>query len=155
MESAAHKYYGIIIAIFLFLIVWFVVWLRNKNDIGPYNFDALNATGAFEKFLQVYIDIFKFVLGLASGSIVLLIGSSSFRQSGNLPSSFTSPLFLLTASILYGILLMLFLSINYESYRHNEAPYTKFRYTRNVALGYSSLLSFIFGYIWLIYIATA
>jgi hypothetical protein len=135
--------------------MWILIWFYKRNEQGSYDFDAQGETGAFEKFLQTYIDIMKFILGLATGSIVLLIGSSSFRESGLLPSSFASPLFLLTASILYGILLIVLLPLNYESYRHKTLPYTKFRYTRNLALGYSSLMCFLLGYGWLIFIVTS
>jgi hypothetical protein len=135
--------------------MWLIVWFIKRNEQGPYAFDALGERRAFEKFLQTYIDIMKFILGLASGTIVLLVGSSSFRSSGLLPASFSSPLFLLTASILYGILLMVFLASNYESTRHKTTDYTKFMYTRNLALGYSSLMCFLIGYVWLIFIATS
>jgi hypothetical protein len=135
--------------------VWLIVWLCKIKEKGPYRFDPLGEAGAFEKLLQTYIDISKFILGLASGSIVLLIGFSSFRESGLLPPSFASPLFLLTASVLYGILLMVLLTLNYESYKHKTADYTKFKYTRNLALGYSSLICFLVGYVWLIFIVTS
>lgn len=154
MDRIINDFYGIIVAASLFFIIWLLVWLSKKSGEGPYSFDALGDTGAFEKLLQIYIDISKFILGLASGSIVLLVGFSSFRQSGHLPSSFASPLFLLTASILFGILLMVFLTMNYESYRHKTLPYTKFMYTRNLALGFSSLMCFCIGYVWLILIVT-
>jgi len=50
---------------------------------------------SFEKILLVYLDIAKFILGLAAGGIVLVIGSSTFGQSKALPSGYASPLFLL------------------------------------------------------------
>ena len=120
--------------------------------MATFDFDAQGEKGAFEKFLAVYLDLSKFLLGLASGSIVLLVGSSALRKSEHLPVSFASPLFLLTWSIFYGILFMIFLTTNYEAYRHKTSPYTRFKYTRNVAFGYSSLLCFCIGYIWLIFI---
>jgi len=155
MSFIIRKFIGIIISAGLFLLIWLIVEVCKRKEKGPYNFDALGQAGAFEKFLQTYIDIMKFILGLASGSIVLLIGFSSFRKSGLLPASFAPPLFLLTASILYGILLMVLLAINYESYCHKTKPYTKFMYTRNLALGYSSLMCFLIGYVWLILIVTS
>ena len=147
------KFSGIFVSVTLFFFVWLIVWLSKKNKIGPFKFDPPGQKGDFEKFLQTYTDIAKFVIGLASGSIVLLVGSSSFRQSGQLPSSFASPLFILTASILYGIFFMVFITLNYEAYRH-KVDYTMFMYTRNLALDLSSLLCFIIGYIWLVFIVT-
>jgi hypothetical protein len=128
--------------------------LGTKGKGSSFEFDARGEPGAFEKLLATYLDILKFVLGLASGSIVLLVGSSTLRKSEHLPTSFASPLFLLTSSILYGILFMIFLTTNYESYRHKTSPYTKFMYTRNLALGYGGLFCFCIGYAWPIFIVT-
>lgn len=121
---------------------------------NSFDFDAEGESGEFEKRLTSYIDISKFILGLASGSIVLLVGSSALRKAESLPTYFASPLFLLALSILYGILFMAFLTTNYEAYRHKTYDYTKFKYTRNAALGYSSLFCFCIGYAWLIFIVT-
>ena len=154
MPYQLNGFWGIIISVALFLVVWFFVWLGKIKQKGPFAFDPKGEPGAFEKLLQIYLDIMKFLLGLASGSIVLLVGSSALRESELLPAEFASPLFILAASILYGLLLMVFLTTNYESYRHGTVDYSKFMYTRNLALGFSSLLSFCIGYIWLIYVVT-
>lgn len=145
---------GIVVGAAVLLIMWLLAYLGTKGKGSLFEFDARGEPGAFEKLLAPYLDILKFVLGLASGSIVLLVGSSALRKSGHLPSSFASPLFLLTVSILYGILFMVFLTTNYESYRHKTSPYTRFMYTRNLALGYGSLFCFCIGYAWLIFIVT-
>ncbi|SRR6266702_4636052 len=118
------------------------------------NFDAGGEGGAFEKLLATYLDLTKFVLGLAAGSVVLLVGSSAFRPEGRLLSSFASPLFLLAMSIFYGILFMVRLTTHYEAYRHETAPYTRFKYTINQACGYGSLVCFLVDYCWLIFIVT-
>ncbi|MGO9254810.1 MAG: hypothetical protein ACLQU1_00695 [Bryobacteraceae bacterium] len=53
----------------------------------------------------MYLDIAKFVLGLAAGSIVLLAGSLNFSQSnGRTPKPFAPPLFLVAMSVVYGVL---------------------------------------------------
>jgi hypothetical protein len=146
---------GIVVGVAV-VIMWLLALacLVTKGKGGPFDFDAQGESGAFEKLLATYLDILKFVLGLASGSIVLLVGSSALRKSEHLPSSFASPLFLLTMSILYGIFCMVLLTGNYEAYRHKTSPYTRFKYTRNLALGYSSLSCFCIGYVWLIFIVT-
>ncbi|HUK25314.1 MAG TPA: hypothetical protein VLV49_12100 [Terriglobales bacterium] len=65
-------------------------------------------------------------------------------------------LLLLTCSIVYGILFMVFEVFNYETYRHHpgEGTYTRFKYARNQALGFGALGCFCAGYIWLIVILT-
>ena len=147
-------FYGIVVGAAVLVIMWLLACFGTKGKGSSFEFDARGESGAFEKLLATYLDILKFVLGLASGSIVLLVGSSALRKSEHLPSSFASPLFLLTVSILYGILFMVFLTTNYEAYRHKTSPYTRFKYIRNLALGYGSLFCFCIGYAWLIFIVT-
>jgi len=140
---------GIWVGIAVLIIMWGIAYWRLKK--GPFDFDARGEAGTFEKLLTFYNDILKFILGLASGSIVLIVG---LRKSEQLPSSFASPLFLLALSIIYGIICMIFLTTNYEGYRHKTAPYTRFKYSRNIAFGYSSFVCFFVGYAWLIFIVT-
>jgi len=134
-------FFGIAVGLAILAVTWLVVYLRTKGT--SFEFDAQGEQGAFEKMLATYLELAKFVLGLAAGSIVLLVGSSAFRANGRLPAAFASPLFLLGLSIVYGILFMTFLIFNYEHYRHHPGPsYTRFRYVRNQALGFGSLLVF-------------
>jgi hypothetical protein len=141
-------FYGIVVGLAILSLIWMVSLWTTKGI--AFEFDAHGAKGAFATLLHTYLDIAKFVLGLAGGSIVLLVGSSSFRSNGRLPAGFASPLFLLVLSILYGILFMVFLVVNYEEYSHNPASYTRHRYARNQALGYGALCCFCVGYAWLI-----
>ena len=141
-------------ALAVFAIMWGLAWWRTKGKGNLFDFDAQGEKGAFEKLLQTYFDIIKLVVSLASASIVLLVGSSALREAKLLPSSFASPLFLLTMSIIYGILFMAYLAINYEAYRHQTAPYNRIKYTKNLAFGFGSLFCFFIGYLWLIIIVT-
>ena len=62
------------------------------------------------------------------------LGSSNFSQSNARSlKSFESPLFLVAMSIIYGVLFMIFLVLNYEDHRNhpNSNSYTRFKYTRN------------------------
>ena len=106
----------------------------------------------------MYLDITKYVLGLAAGSIVLLVGSLNFNQSGARSlKSFASPLFLVAISIIYGVLFMILLTVNYEYHLHHPNhphSYTRFQYTRNQSLGFGALVCFCISYIWLIAAAT-
>jgi hypothetical protein len=152
-------FYGIVTGLGLFPLLWLIGWLGATENIartGPeeesFHFDAQGRRGAFTTMLGNYLDIAKAILGLASGSIVLLVSSSAFHSNGRLPPSFASPLFLLALSILYGVLFMTLLMLDYENYQHHpqDNTYTKPKYVRNQTLGFSALLCFCVGYAWLI-----
>lgn len=147
--------WGIVVGIVLFLIVWLIAERGKKGEM--FHFDPHGEKGAFEPLLANYLDIAKVVMGLASGSIVLLVGSTAFRSAGRLPASFASPLFLLALGILYGVVFMAFMMLQYETYRHREgdSTYSRRRYALNQALGFSCLLCFCIGYVWLIVSVTA
>jgi Ni/Fe-hydrogenase subunit HybB-like protein len=123
---------------------------------GPVTFDPGEKHGEFGKrLLPMYLDITKFVLGLAAGSIVVLVGSLNFNPSnGRSLKPFASPLFLVAMSIIYGVLLMILLALNYEHHLHHPNSYTRFQYTRNQSLGFGALVCFCISYIWLIATAT-
>jgi hypothetical protein len=145
---------GLVVGVVVFLIVWLVAYLSVRRRGDLFDFDAGGESGEFEKLLTTYLDISKFIVGLASGSIVLLVGSSALRKSELLPPPFASPLFLLALCVLYGILFMAFLTVNYEAYKHKTSDYTTFKYARNLALGCGGLVCFCIGYAWLIVIVT-
>ena len=146
---------GLLVGLGTLVLVWIVVNWRTENA-EYFNFDALGEKGAFEKFLPIYVRAAEFIVGLASGSIVLLVGSSAFRASGRLPWFFASPLFALALSIVYGILFMVYEIFDYESYRHDPEGkyYRRNKYVRNQTLGFGALLCFCTGYLWLIVIVT-
>jgi len=140
--------YGIIVGISLLGLAWLIAWLRIKGE--SFHFDIHGEKGSFAPLLSSYLDIAKFVLGLASGSIVLLAGSATLRTTSHVVSYFASPLFLLALSILYGVFFMATMIVNYEGYRHSTQPYTRLKYVTNLALGFSCLLCFSVGYLWLV-----
>ena len=141
----------------LFALIWFAVYLNTKGQ--PVVFDPGGKHGEFGKrLLPMYLDITKFVLGLAAGSIVLLVGSLNLNRTnpGSL-KSFASPLFLVAMSIIYGILFMVLLALSYEHHLHrpnDSQSYSRFNYTRNQSLGFSSLACFCISYVWLIAVVT-
>jgi hypothetical protein len=148
---------GLATALGLFAVLWFVVFLRTKGE--SFTFDPGGNDGEFGKsLLPMYLDIAKFVLGLAAASIVFcLFGSSNFGQSNAHPlRSFASPLLVVAMSIIYGVLFMIFLVLSYEDHRNrpNSNSYTRFKYTRNQAFGFSALACFCVGYTWLVVAAT-
>jgi hypothetical protein len=148
---------GVATAVGLFALIWFVVYLKAKGS--PVVFDPVGEHGEFGKrLLPMYLDITKSVLGLAAGSIVLLVGAMNFNQSsGRSLKAFASPLFLVAMSIIYGVLFMILLAVSYEHHLHhpNEPDsYTLFQYTRNQSLGFAALVCFCVSYLWLIAAAT-
>ena len=145
---------GIFAGLATLVVVWSIARVMTKGR--AFNFDAPGEKGSFEKLLPVYLRLAEFTLGLAAGSIVLLVGSSAFHAAGRLPWVFASPLFTLALSIVYGILFMVFLISDYEDDRHHpgSGSYTRFKYVRNRALGFSGLICFCVGYVWLIVIVT-
>jgi hypothetical protein len=148
---------GVATALVLFALIWLIIYRRSKGE--PVIFDPEGKPGEFGKrLLPMYLDIAKFVLGLAAGSIVLLVGSLNFNQAHARPlKSFASPLFLVAMSIIYGVLFMIMLVLSYEHHLHHpDDPhsYTRFQYTRNQSLGFSALACFCISYIWLIAAAT-
>jgi hypothetical protein len=94
------------------------------------------------------------MIGAATGSIVLIIGSSAFHgQGGRLPWFYASPLLLIAASVVYGICFMACQILTYEEVLHGN-PHTAWQYALNEALGFSSLLCFMVGYIWIVLSST-
>jgi hypothetical protein len=122
---------------------------------GPYNLDPLNVWNAFEPFLAKYLRLGEFVVGLATGSIVLLVGSSALRGQGlALPRYYASPLYVLCSCALWGIGFMVWLTYHYEDYQHGVTKHTRIAYALSLTLGFSALVSFLLGYAWLIFTVT-
>jgi hypothetical protein len=94
-----------------------------------YNIDPKGVAGTFEPILARYIRIAEFIVGLDTGSIVLIVGSSALHgQSGHLPWVYASPLLLLAFSVIYGGAFMTCLILNDENARHdNEHTATRVR----------------------------
>ena len=125
------------------------------KEFESYNLDPRARPGAFEPFLLKYIRVSEFIIGLATGSIVLLVGSSALHgQGGRLPWFYRSPLLLLAWSVVYGVGFMVWLIFHYEEYQHDN-PHTRLAYTISENLGFSSLVCFGLGYIWLIFQVTS
>ena len=111
-------------------------------------------TKAYEPILARYIRFAEFTIGLATGSIVLIVGSSALHgQGGRLAWFYASPLLLLGGSVIYGLLFMAAQLVTMEEGLHGN-PHTAFSYALNETLGYSSLLCFVSGYIWLVFAVT-
>lgn len=150
---------GIVVGVALFVFFWLLIYVSLSK--GPFDMDIKGKEATFLPLFTIYVDIAKFVIGFASTSIAALIGATIFssnKATAPLLKSFSSPLFLLALSLIFGILFMSFLALDYEDYRHNQpgkSTYTRFKYSRNQAFGFDCLSCFALGYLWLIVIAVA
>jgi len=128
--------------------VW--AFCYSNKEHSAYNLDPKGKPGAFEPLLQKYLRLAEFTIGLATGSIVLLAGSSVLHgKDGRLPWFYASPLLVLAGSVLSGIAFMAYLILCYEEVQHGN-PHTARAYALIETFGFTSLLLFIIGYVWLI-----
>jgi hypothetical protein len=137
---------GFLAAIAIFLAC--LVVARRITHPGTYTFEP-RGPGSFEPRLGNYARLVEIVIGLATGSIVLLAGSSIFRSGGKLPRFYGSPLVLLAMSVIYAVAFLALLVRAYEEFLHDEKSYTRNLYALNTSLGFASLICFALGYVWL------
>ena len=133
-----------------------VAWVASYcgKTYPAYNIDPQNVPGTFEPILARYLRIAEFIVGLDTGSIVLIVGSSALHgQAGHLPWVYASPLLLLGCSVIYGVIFMACLILNDENARHGN-PHTAVRYTLSETFGFSALGCFCAGYIFLVVMVT-
>jgi hypothetical protein len=143
---------GTICTIAIGLIVW--MNRRSSKQFNAYNLGPGGDPKEYEPILARYIRLSEFMIGLATGSIVLIVGSSSLHgQGGHLPWFYASPLLLLGGSVLFGFLFMASQLVTMEEGLHGN-PHTAFSYALNETFGYSSLICFLTGYIWLVFAVT-
>ena len=146
---------GLIPAPIVVFCIWKNRYRARNNGRGNYNLDPQGRPGTFEPLLQKYLHLAEFIIGLATGSIVLLIGSAFLHgKDGRLPSLYTAPLLVLGTSVITAILFMVSLLLEYEDVQHGN-PHTPETYALNETLGFSALTLFVLGYIWLIFAVTA
>jgi hypothetical protein len=139
---------GLLTGLAIFVVIGACSYLT--REAGPFNLDPNEVPGAFEPFLKKYIRVAEFIIGLATGPIVFLIGSSALQgQGGRLPWFFASPLLLLTICVVYGIAFMVWLTYRYEQHQRG-VRHTRFAYALSLTLGFGSLVCFSVGYTWLI-----
>lgn len=139
---------GFCFSLGLFLLVSYMADKRTAQS-GTFTFEPNGIPGSFEPRLANYVRAVEYLLGLATGSIVLLVGSSAIHANGTLPWVFASPLIVLGFCVVYGVLFMVLLIFNYEEFQHHQ-NYTRSRYVRSQGLGFSALACFCFGYLWLV-----
>jgi hypothetical protein len=142
-------FWGIVTAVGVPVVIGAICYATRRKT-PAYNLDPLGKPGAFEPLLQKYLRLGEFTIGLATGSVVLLVGSSVLHgKDGHLPSFYASPLLILAASVLLALAFMAYLILSYENVQHGN-PHTAKAYSLSETLGFSSLLLFCVGYVWLI-----
>jgi hypothetical protein len=108
------------------VVLWFICRSRRKRAV--YDLEPQGKPGAFEPLLQKYLHLAEFTIGLATGSIVLIVGASFLHgEEGRLPWFYASPLLVLAGSVLAGITFMVTLILNYEETQHGN-PHTAAAY---------------------------
>jgi hypothetical protein len=143
---------GSVTSLVLPVVIFAICYLTRKFPV--YELEPEGTPGAFELFLQKYLHFAEYLIGLATGSIVLLVGSSAFHgQGGRLPWFYASPLIILAASVVCGLMFMGWLILNYEEHKHGT-PHTALRYSFSLTFGISLVVLFVVGYIWLIFVVT-
>jgi hypothetical protein len=142
----------VIVMVSVFVVIGTVCYGTKK--FPAYNLDPGGASGTFEPLLAKYLRLAEFMIGLATGSIVLLVGSSALHgQAGRLPWFYASPLLLLAASVLMGLVFMAWEILQYEEVQHGNR-HTRFAYATSETLGFSAVVYFCIGYFWLIVAVT-
>lgn len=143
---------GLVTAAVILLVAWVLAYFGKKYP--AYNLDPQGVPGTFEPIMARYLRIAEYIVGIDTGSIVLIVGSSALHgQSGHLPWVYASPLMLLGCSVIYGVIFMACLIMNDENVRHGN-PHTPFRYALAETFGFSSLGCFCAGYIFLVVLVT-
>lgn len=132
--------FGILIAVYC--------WACFAIKSGTYTHER-NGPGIFEASLARYTHLTEFIVGLAVGSIVLLAGSSIYHTSRRLPPLYGPPLVLLAMSVGLLVGFISFTTFFYEDWLYHPNNQTHRRYRLSVALGFSGLLCFVAGYVWL------
>jgi len=142
---------GLIAAATVFIVAWTISYKTTPR--GSFEMEP-RGPGSFEPHFSNYVSTTKLIISLAAGSIILMVSYLEvLAKQGADRVSFTrmavaSPLVLLACSIVFGVLFMGMLARSYEGFIHGQ-PYTRLSYSLNVALGFSTLISFSLGYLWL------
>jgi hypothetical protein len=137
---------GLLASIAVPLALWSIK--ERKTSPGP-KFTFHPKDGNFEMRLANYTRAVEFMLGLATGSVVLIAGSSALHNEGKIPWQFASPLALLAFCVIYGLLFMVLVINYYEEFLLLD-NYTRGRYIAVNTLGFSALICFCAGYLWLV-----
>jgi hypothetical protein len=146
---------GFLTGLTIFLLCYGFAWVRVKKpkEGFSYTFEPDRRPGSFEPVIARYTKLAEVIIGLATGSIVLLVGTNGLRNGINtkLPSSYGPPLVLLAMSVVFIVTFISLCSYTYEEWQHHK-NYSHHKYRLNVALGFAGLFCFGIGYLWLAFV---
>ena len=91
---------GLAFGIILFVAIWLTTYC--PCPFASVTFEP-RGPGSFDSRLLNYTKAAETVIGLASGSVILLVGSSVLRTNSRLPWYFASPLVLLGLAVSFSV----------------------------------------------------
>lgn len=106
------------------------------------NYPLSAQTGTFEPLLKHYLGVAQLVFTIAAGSIAFGGGTTQ-----PLPLLVIAAKLLLACCVLYGVLFCGLLIWRYDEYSQDKSSFTLFWYSLVFALGFSSLVCFLLGYL--------
>lgn len=139
---------GLIMSLGVLRVVLNIAKKRTTQE-GPFTFEPQGKPDTFEPRLANYVRAVEFLIGLATGSVILIAGSS-LHATGQIPWQFVSPMIALASSVICGLLFMVLMIYRYEEFLHHD-NYTRMKYVWNQTLGFSSLFLFCLGYLWFVF----
>ena len=141
----------------VFAIFWAGFAFVNRHKRGGFYLDAQDSyadpqpgrsyplsaeTGTFEPLLKHYIGVAQLVFTIAAGSIAF--GGASAQP---VPLPVVGAKLLLACCVLYGVLFCGLLLWRYDEYGQDKSSFTLLWYSLVFALGFSSLVCFVLGYL--------
>lgn len=155
-------------ALYIIVPVALTVYLLNLWSLGKgghYFFDPKHNNdprlkaegGTFEPHAKSYQDLAKLAITLSAAALAFLVSVTFSERPMNL--AFTARI-QAVAPIVAGffgsaiallVAFMLFQALNYEAYCHSgdHSTYKPWRYALSLALGFTGLIAFVLGFLWL------
>jgi hypothetical protein len=141
------------------LVFFWGIWCGARSTLAdvPYNFDPRKRRGEFEPHAKRYQELARLITTLSTASVAFLFNflvnihpntvlrsEYSFRLEAAAPVAVCC----FGVSVLCLITFLLLESYWYEEYSHSEAQdtYMPWKYSTNIAFGYSGLFWFVCGY---------
>ena len=144
------------VAVVVFALLWVIFWSKHRHSRRGFYFDPQDffhanpgnpnlprsaQTATFELILKHYIGVTQLLVTVAAASIAFGGGS----HGAGAPIVNGAKL-LLAWSVFYGVLFCALLLWRYDEYAQDITSYTLPWYATTFALGFSSLICFVFGY---------
>jgi hypothetical protein len=155
-------------ALYIIFPIAIIVYLLNLWSLGKadhYFFDPKHnndprlkaAGGDFEPHSKRYQDLAKLAITLSAAALAFLV-SVTFSEKPTNPAfavriQAVAPIIagFFGSTIALLVAFMLFQALNYEAYCHSgdHSTYKPWRYALSLALGFTGLVAFVLGFLWL------